>query len=249
MSLTSLHLPALPAGLAWGRAVREFFAYHGIWAVGVRLLRKLSIDTKVLLVLALVAAPLLPLTWYLVDTQNTLVSETRQRLVGLRLAGAITALRVELGAASTAEEAGIPVPPDRRAEADAATVQAYEEARAAGLPVQRAWERSRASVVQATQSSGLAGATQRENTAQAQLALEALRDVVLSAASVDATSDAKLHRSAALALDVLPTLQLSLTRLRRTVHNQLVTGVKRSDEQRHQDLVAAGRGRGRHDVA
>ena len=240
MSIPSLrlHLPALHLGGGMWGGLREFFRYHGIWAVGVRLLRKLSIDTKVLLVLALVAAPLLPLTWYLVDTQNTLVSETRQRLVGLRLAGAITALRVELGAASTAEEAGIPVPPDRRAEADAATVQAYEEARAAGLPVQRAWERSRASVVQATQSSGLAGATQRENTAQAQLALEALRDVVLSAASVDATSDAKLHRSAALALDVLPTLQLSLTRLRRTVHNQLLAGVKRSDEKRHQDLVA-----------
>lgn len=239
MTIPSMHLrlPTLRLGTGPWAGMREFFRYHGVWAVGVRLLRKLSIDAKVLLVLALVAAPLLPLTWYLVDRQNTLVAETRQHLAGLRLAGAITALRVELGAVSTALESGLPLPPDRRADADTATVRAYEEARDAGLPVQLAWERGRAKVVQAVQSPWQAQGA-REITAAGLVALEAVRDVALSEANLDSIADRHNHRAAGLALDALPALQLSLTRLRRTVYNQLAAPTRPGTSEAQQALVS-----------
>ena len=53
-SSTSLVLlKSLPGetGRWWTRA-REFFAYHGVWAIGVRLLRRMKIRDKMLLVLA-----------------------------------------------------------------------------------------------------------------------------------------------------------------------------------------------------
>ena len=239
MTLSSLRLrlPSLHMGGGPWAGLKEFFRYHGVWAVGVRLLRKLSIDAKVLLVMGLVAAPLAPLTWYLVDTQNKLVATTHQRLAGLRLAGAIAAQRVELGAVSTALEAGLPPPKDRRAEADADTLRAYEAARAAGLPVQLAWERGRASVVQAVQSNAPLEDSQRDATAAGLMALEALRSVVLSAAQVEATSDHVMHRAANLALEDLPALQLSLTQLRRTVHQMLATPGKPTDEHWHTSML------------
>ena len=51
--------------LRWLHSLREFHAYHGVWAAGVRLLRRWSIRTKVLLLLAIVAMPLVPLTVHL----------------------------------------------------------------------------------------------------------------------------------------------------------------------------------------
>ena len=59
MLMSPLNLAArmprfLPAGSSWS-GLRTFFAYHGVWAVGVRLLRTLSIRAKLVIVLLMVS--------------------------------------------------------------------------------------------------------------------------------------------------------------------------------------------------
>ena len=45
-------------GSAAPRAWRDFFAYHGIWALGVRPLRRISVRAKVMLLLGILGVPL-----------------------------------------------------------------------------------------------------------------------------------------------------------------------------------------------
>ena len=44
--------------------LREYFSYHGVWSPGVRCLRQFTIRSKVLLVMGILAAPMLPLGGY-----------------------------------------------------------------------------------------------------------------------------------------------------------------------------------------
>jgi methyl-accepting chemotaxis protein-1 (serine sensor receptor) len=241
MSLTSLHLPALPAGLAWGRAVREFFAYHGVWAVGVRLLRKLSIRTKVLIVMGITAAPLLPLSWHMVDTQNALVAGTTQRLAGLRLAGAASNLASQMNALGLMAGAGQPMP-EGTLDAPYARLQAtYAEAREAGLPVQQAWERGRQAVERAVKARGLSASGRSELNSLAVLALVDMRSAIATVADAANVATAPQHDAASLVVDEMPGLALSLASLRGVVQQFLALDGRAGERERHvvQMAVAA----------
>ena len=63
---------ALPSGAGW-KAIREFFAYHGVWAIGVRGMRLWSLRTKMFLLVAVMALPMLPLVVHQILDQNRLV--------------------------------------------------------------------------------------------------------------------------------------------------------------------------------
>ena len=52
---------SLPSVGRWWQSTREFFAYHGVWAFGVRAMRLWSLRMKMLLLVAVMAMPLLPL--------------------------------------------------------------------------------------------------------------------------------------------------------------------------------------------
>ncbi len=235
MTLTSLrlHLPALPAGLAWGKAVREFFAYHGVWAVGVRLLRKLSIRTKVLIVMGITAAPLLPLSWHMVTTQNALVAGTTQRLAGLRMAGAASTLTSQMNALVLLEDAGQPMAEGTLDGPYAGLRAAYAEAREAGLPVQQAWERGRQAVERAVTARGLSTPGRRELNALAIIALADLRTVVVAAADTGNSTTAPLHDAASLVVEELPGLMQSLGSLRAGVRQQIALDSRAGERERH----------------
>ena len=95
MHLSSLLSPVLrlraSAGLpfrAWS-SLREFFAYHGVWAIGVRLLRRLTIRDKTLLILGLTALPLVPMGGYLLSSQSETVSDAQRLDSGGRVVAAL----------------------------------------------------------------------------------------------------------------------------------------------------------------
>ena len=71
-----------PARAGWNlwRRWRDFHAYHGVWALGVKLLRRWSIRSKVLLLLAIIALPLVPLSVRVVGENNAMVVQSARHM-------------------------------------------------------------------------------------------------------------------------------------------------------------------------
>ena len=218
MSLPSLRMrlpiPRPLALSAWGAGFREFFAYHGVWAPGVRALRKLSVRAKVLLVMAILAAPVLPLAWNMVEEQNDRVEANARSLAGLRLASAASALRSELGAPEAAADVRQPVPPDRRPQLDARLRQTYADALKVGLPLQMTWERGRAVVDRALQSPRNTSPESLDLVMQAVVAMRELRDQAVYTSDLLISGDKVLQAATQLSLRELLSLQVALTQFR-----------------------------------
>lgn len=219
MNATSLSLSWLrPA--RWPQhwtALREFFAYHGVWAVGVRALRRLSIRAKVSLVLGIMMLPLAPLTWHSVEEQNTTVEESVRRLAGLRLAAAAYDVAVRLNSQWLALDKGQTPGDEALAEAHQRLQAAQAWAQAQGLPVQQAWERNRVPIERAAGNRPAAAATHIGLIRDGLAALHDLHGAAADAAGVTTTRDTRLHDQATLALEALPDLQGELLLLRLAV--------------------------------
>jgi methyl-accepting chemotaxis protein len=216
----SLRLPGPAMAAAGWRGLREFFAYHGVWAPGVRLLRTMSVRSKVLVVMGILVAPLAPLTVHVVQEQNETVTRTTQHLAGLRL----TAAQAELGSGLIDRMMGMPsnaAGGEALAPQYAALVAAAGDAMNAGLPVQSAWERQRQAIERAAQAAPAARDTMTEVEWQGLGALVAMGEAAIEAADLRASDDLRLHKLAELAQHDLPNLQLTLLRLHEMVHQQL----------------------------
>ncbi len=218
----SLTLRGLAAALwALPAAVREFFSYHGVWAPGVRLLRLLSIRGKMTLLACMVLLPALVMAGLALAEHTQTASTSAQRLAGLRLAAAVSALRLELEARAAAQEAGRAFSGDDRQGALQRLTVALEATLNEGVPVQSAWEQAKPSVDRALATAqGSPDALARAD-ALAALALDGFRDQVVKQAHLLVTADPKLHNLAALAVQRLPPLQRSLAQLRHALE-QLV---------------------------
>ncbi len=77
-----------PSAGRWWQATREFFAYHGVWAFGVRAMRLWSLRMKMILLVAVMAMPLLPLIVLQIAERQHVANESGQRLAGLRVSQA-----------------------------------------------------------------------------------------------------------------------------------------------------------------
>ena len=73
----------------WWQSTREFFAYHGVWSFGVRAMRLWSLRMKMVLLVAVMAMPLLPLVVLQIVDRQQLAEEIGQRLAGLRVSQAV----------------------------------------------------------------------------------------------------------------------------------------------------------------
>ena len=222
--------PRAAAGTQLG-FLREFFAHHGVWAPGVKLLRLLNIRDKMALIAALVLVPALLLVWQVARQQVAQAHSATQRLAGLRLASAASAMGVEVGAAARLRASGQAPAADHRKEVHLQLQQAYAEALATGLPLQAVWERSRVALERALASSseppigqGVPTAvgpegyqTLNQSDAQALHALVTLREEVVRQSSVTALADPELHAHARLVVDSLPALQVALGQLQMAV--------------------------------
>lgn len=130
---------AIPTG-HWWRQAREFFAYHGVWAFGVRAMRLWSLRMKMVLVVTVLALPLLPLMVQQIVERNATVQVTALRLMGLEVSEAAYHLAVVLDRPRAALEAGTSAPPSPDAAASLQRLaQAVDRALAQGLPLEAAW--------------------------------------------------------------------------------------------------------------
>jgi hypothetical protein len=243
---SSLQLPTLATGFACWQAVREFFAYHGAWAPGVRLLRRMGVRNKLLLVMAIVAAPMLPLTWMTIQSQNLLVVSTTQRLSELQMAGAMAEMVSALG--TTALGAQMAAAADASPAVDAHTArvaaswlqlrQAYARAVDVGLPLQQAWERNQADLAQAVQGRALSAEARQESQRQAVEALLRLRRSLSEVVSGHASTDAEVDGTTTLALDLLPGLQIELGRLSVQLGQVAALSPQLAERDRYAQLLA-----------
>ena len=229
----SLRLPSALAASALWRGLHEFFAYHGVWAPGVRLLRKLTVRAKVGLVLGIMGAPLLPLSWHVASQQQATVDETSRRLAGVNLAEATVRLDTLFDGMATAIERGHPLPPVDGGPDHAHLVQASDAASQAGLPVLQIWERQRAAIEHALALGAVPAEARPALLHQARQGLADLQHAAAAAAAVDATQDRQLSAQAALALGDLPALQAQLTRVRALAQTRLSADGRTSAAERH----------------
>jgi methyl-accepting chemotaxis protein len=124
--------------LSW-RAAREFFAYHGVWAIGVRAMRLWSLRMKMLLLVGVLALPLLPLLIQQILDRNATVDQLGQRIAGLTVARSASALAAALDGQRQALEAGPSAPAALAAAAQTApSAQPAQTAQTAQKALQQA---------------------------------------------------------------------------------------------------------------
>jgi methyl-accepting chemotaxis protein len=124
----------------WWVATREFFAYHGVWAVGVRLLRNLSIRRKIFCVVLLVALPLLPMSGQLLQSQSHTVQQAQKRIAGAQLATVIQTTTLVLEDKTRRLELGEPIDREKLAKKVFELQKARQITDAQGLRLTTAWE-------------------------------------------------------------------------------------------------------------
>lgn len=199
---------------AWFRQLQEFHAYHGIWAVGVRLLRRWSIRTKVLLLLTILAVPLLPLTWNLHQGLQQTVAMSQRQLTAVTLGDATSALGSELNLQALAHESGRVPDAELLARRHEQLLAALGAAVQSGHRLPQAWLAGERVVMRAARERGLTAAARSELTLAATAALVALRDSSVVAGSVDLGPDTHANRTAVLAVQSVPQLQVLVGQLR-----------------------------------
>lgn len=193
MTLSSL-LRRVPLQLGkWSpfEGVRNFFAYHGVWAVGVRLLRRWTIKRKILIVLGLTALPMIPMALYLQAQQSEAVAAAELQLVGTRLSVAVDRLMDAVHALERDAERGRA--PDAAAlQAAVAELQLARAASAAeGLDMPVAWEA--VDPVLQRLGQGLSAAGRLQALADAHMGLRRLQLALLDAAGFMRTRERSVH--------------------------------------------------------
>ena len=233
MTLNSLRLRLLSRDsfqllAAWGH-VQEFFRYHGVWAPGVRVLRLLTIRAKVLLLMAILSAPVVPLTLDFVVRQNDTVNRVDQKLAGLRFIRAISNLGLAFAAPQSSADLQQALGPDGRQQAFAEVQSTFGEAVAAGLLVRKQWEQARPVVERALRMGWEASPEVLTVNNMAVTALVTLRNEAMAAAAVHASPDLVVERAARLGLDELPALQIALMKLRQELQKGAQTAPATAD--------------------
>lgn len=243
--VAAFHLPVL----RWWRSVREFHAYHGIWALGVRLLRQWSIRAKILIVLAIVVVPVLPLALFVVQALTQTVVDSVRHQASLRVASAASDLGVELNRQWQAMEAGRPADEQALRARYESLVAVLAEPEAAALGSMRAWRDGRDTVRRAALERGVSLASRLESAGKGIRVLLELRREVVAAGGVSMSGNETLNRTATLALELLPDLQQSIGALRTLAARQTLGGRNepQAAAEAHRTLVAvAGQS---HDIA
>jgi methyl-accepting chemotaxis protein len=215
--MTRLGPASATSWMAWWGGAREFFAYHGVWAPGVRTFRRWTIKTKILVVLGLMGLPLVPMTSYLVKEQNEIVQLAEWRLASARLALAAGRLDREIGEQWRAIDDGRVVDLGRARELLAALTQRHEEAVAAGLPLAADWQAATPPIQLAVIGAGSAPASQAEALAGALIALDQFAHASIEAGGLRFTRRRSQGHQAELAFDDMPEIACGIDRVRMLV--------------------------------
>lgn len=206
---------------AWWRGAREFFAYHGVWAPGVRTFRRWTIKTKILVVLGLMGMPLVPMTAYLVNEQNEIVQVAEWRLASAHFALAAGRLDREISGQWRAIDDGRAADLAPARELLAALSQRHAEAVAAGLPLTAEWQAAAPAIQLAVTGAGSAPASQAEALAGALIALDQLTHAGIEAGGLRFTRRRIQGHQAELAFDDMPEIACGIDRVRMLVSRRV----------------------------
>lgn len=208
-----LRLPAWMPRVAWFATVREFFAYHGVWAIGVRLLRRWSIRRKILVVVALAALPVLPMSIYLASQQTQALHTADRHISGGRLSAAVQSLIDRVQEQERYLELGRPVEFGVLRAAIDQIRQARLRAESEGLLMPRAWEAVEPSLTRLAKGEMLSVAGTAATLASAHDALTQLHQAAVDAGQFMLTQNHEIHEHAVPAFHQLPSTMDSVWRL------------------------------------
>jgi methyl-accepting chemotaxis protein len=200
--------------MASWRAAREFFAYHGIWAFGVRTMRLWSLRMKMVLLVTVMALPLLPLMVGEIAERNRIATANAQRIAGLDVADAAYALAIKLDRQSQALETGQALLAGQAAVEQQALVDRIAAAVALGLPID-AMARSQMPMLERVAAlESVSGSSRLDLLGQARRALGSLRQVALDSSGALLSENPRLALQAELSLQHLPAMHRGLSTLR-----------------------------------
>lgn len=212
--LTTAALQGRAAARGWWQGTREFFAYHGVWAFGVRAMRVWSLRTKMVLLVAVMALPLLPLMVEAIIVRTTTVTTVAQRLAGLRTADAAYGLARALDLQRQALEAGRPEPAETATLAHARMMAAGQAAQSAGVDLELVLRKHQPALQRALAGRPESATLRLEALQAAREALIEIRATAIQVSSVLLTPEPVLAARASLAAERLPFLHRELTMLR-----------------------------------
>jgi len=197
------------------RAAREFFAYHGVWAIGVRAMRLWSLRTKTVLLVAVLTLPLLPLMVYQIAERNATVERIAQQLAGLRVAQAVYDLGGLMSQRLQAPAADAPPGVDPALAAGLKALEAaVASATAAGLPLQTVLSAQLPVLQRAVTTPAQQAAAQPGIWVNARAALLPIRLAAIDLAHLTQLPDPVLADIAELAAEFLPALHRDMGTLR-----------------------------------
>ena len=211
--------PGLPLALGSVRAeqrwrgLKEFFAYHGVWAPGVRAMRLWSLRAKMMLLVAVLTLPLLPLLLLQIMDRNATVQDSALRIQGLRSGESAYTLGRVLGQQRLALERGEPPVADNAAallDTLKADVQAASDA---GLALDAVLRLQLPALERAVLGAKSAPASQVAALLVARSGLVALRRAAIANAHLLLSTDPLVALRTTLVVDTLPALHLELAKL------------------------------------
>ena len=210
LSVVLPHRTARP----WWRALPEFFAYHGVWSVGVRAMRRSSLSMKMVMLVTVLALPLLPLMVQQIIDRNVTVQKSQRRLAGLAVASTAYDLARVLDWQREALELKQPAAPGAQAAALQNLLAAVDQAERFGLPLAAVLKTHQSTLELASAGAAESPTSRAELLAAARAALQQLRRAAVESSELLLTPDPVLDASVSLAVDMLPALHRQLASLR-----------------------------------
>ncbi|OGB05271.1 MAG: hypothetical protein A3E25_14230 [Burkholderiales bacterium RIFCSPHIGHO2_12_FULL_69_20] len=223
------------------QAAREFFAYHGVWAFGVRAMRLWSLRMKMLLLVTVMALPLLPLMGQQIVERNLVVKESARRMAGLRVSEAIFNVGSALDLEMRALETGHVAPGDALPTALAGLRSALQVASDEGLPLAPVLRTFLPALDRAARSGALSPASRLSAVMGARQSMAAIRQAAVEVSHLLLARDPVRAAHASLAVDYLPTMRRELSILRGLAVRQtaLLAQAPPPAAELHELLVAA----------
>lgn len=214
LSRPRLRLPAPDDLLTRWQRTRAFFAFHGVWAPGVRLMRAWSFRAKLSLVMLMLGLPLLWAVGLLALERYEFVRTSEGRLAGAQLADDVYAFGGSFHDEWQALQSGRAAPVTDRSALLAQLEAAMAAARDSGLDVRAEWEAAIPVFQRAASETSIPAMARQELLGDTLLAVVSVQKRAVDVSGVMLTPDLALNAQATLAYEILPALQVDLARMR-----------------------------------
>lgn len=202
------------------RRFREFFAYHGIWAPGVRALRLWTMRRKVLVLVFVMAVPLVPLVFSQFQHENRIVDQVGRKVGGIAIAEAAFGLAAAIEQQRQAIDAGRAFSGQAIEARQQMLAQRIESDHLIGPLVISIWQAQRALIARASSAESMNAAMRAEALRVAQAALYPVAGAAVDASGLMLSDDEEIAALTDIALRQLPALQLHLGRVVHLVQRQ-----------------------------